>query len=70
MTERTPEELAAYETGKDAYYDGEALEDNPHDRASTLHTAWADGWNYAEDNDPLADDFPDSDFGDDDDDGD
>ena len=45
--ERTPEEVDAYEEGRDAYAEGPAIGTNPYDSAKQpdLYRAWLDGWN-------------------------
>lgn len=52
----------AYSEGREAYCDGRSLTENPYKQGTSEYEAWENGWNYAEENDPLADDFEDSYF--------
>ena len=60
-----------YEEGREAYSDDKSLDDNPYGVGTNAHAHWANGWNYAKENDPLSpenmeDDFQDSNLGDED----
>lgn len=39
----------ARDDGMDAFHDGFAREQNPHVVGSVLYTYWAEGWDYAQD---------------------